>query len=169
MRHQRGRGDLGRRPVVRWLVALALAASCTGCAGKPASASAWQSTSDRALGALISSLGTARIVVVGESRDRMPHSYATRAVTDAITSGDKEISSFLVGQPPDSLHRAHQAVTSTLQDALALLVEVRVALASPGLTTTSAKDLVARIDAMRKRLDSVDSAVQEAPSTVGAR
>ncbi len=158
----------GLKHLGAWLVALVLVATCSGCAGQPASRTAWQTSSDRAIGAIISGLGTTRIVVVGERRDRLFHTYSTQAVTDAIDASGREISSYVVGQPPDDLHRANQAVTVALHEALALLVEVRVALASPGLTASSADGLVVRIDAMRKRLDTLDHAVMKAPSTVGS-
>jgi hypothetical protein len=151
-----------------WLVALAIVAACCGCTGRPASTSAWQSSADRAIGELISGLGTARIVVVQERRNRLPHTYSTQTVTDAIETGSRQISSYLVGQPPDALHAANQAVTVALNEAESLLVEVRVAIASPGLSRSSAADLVTRIDAMRDRLDGLDQAVMKSPRTVGS-
>jgi hypothetical protein len=163
--------DPGRRAAQRcapWLVALVLAAVCSACTGKPASTSAWQSSSDRVLGSLISSLGTARVVVEQERRDGLPHTYSTQTVTDAIETSSKEVSSYLVGQPPDALHEANRAVTLALHEAEALLVEVRVAIASPGLSASSADELVARIDAMRDRLDGLDKAVMTSPRTVSA-
>ena len=149
-----------------WLVVLALVATSSACTGSPASTSSWQSSSDRAIGELISGLGTARIVVVQERRDRLPHPYSTQTVTDVIETSSREISSYLVGQPPDDLHAANQAVTLALHEAESLLVEVRVAIASPGLNGSSADDLVARIDAMRDRLDRLDQAVMKSPRTV---
>jgi Fe-S cluster biogenesis protein NfuA len=151
-----------------WFVALVLVGACSGCTGSPASTSSWQSSSDRAIGELISGLGTARIVVEQERRNRLPHTYSTQAVTDAIETSSREISSYIVGQPPDALHRANQTVTLALHDAEALLVEVRVAVASPGLTPSSAHALLTRIDAMRDQLDSLDKAVMKAPGSVGS-
>jgi len=147
---------------------VALATTCSACTGSPASTSSWQSSSDRTIGTLISGLGTARIVVLQERRNRLPHTYSTQAVTDAIETSSREISSYVVGQPPDTLHAANQAVTVALHDAESLLVDVRVAIASPGLSGSSAKDLVAQIDAMRDRLDRLDKAVMESPGTVGS-
>jgi len=155
----------GRAP---WLVVLVVVAMCSACAGRPASTSAWQSSSDRTIGTLISGLGTARIVVLQERRNRLPHTYSTQAVTDAIETSSREVSTYVVGQPPDALHAANQAVTVALHDAESLLVDVRVAIASPGLSGSSAKDLVAQIDAMRDRLDRLDKAVMQSPGTVGS-
>jgi hypothetical protein len=163
--------DSGRRAAQRcapWLVALVLVVIGSGCTGRPTSTSAWQTSSDRAIGGLISGLGTARVVVEQERRDGLPHTYSTQAVTDSIKTSSKELSSYLVGQPPDALHEANRTVTLALQEAEALLVEVRVAIASPGLTGSSADALVARIDAMRDRLDGLDKAVMKSPRKVGA-
>jgi hypothetical protein len=138
------------------------------CTGSPSSTSAWQSSSDRALGTAISGLGTARVVVEAEARDDLPHTYAVMTATDAVDTSTKEVATYLVAQPPDRLHRAQHEVSRALQDAVALLAEVRVQLASPGLSRTSARHLVDAIDAMRERLDRLDRAVQEAPGSVGA-
>jgi hypothetical protein len=158
----------GRRrqlPAVGLVLLGLLAAACTG---HPASTSSWQSSTDRTLGSVISGLGTARVAVVGESEDRLFHSYAVVTVTDAIDTSTKEVSSYLVSQPPDDLHRAHAAVTRALQDGITLLVDVRVALASPGLTSDRAARLVDQIDAMHKRLDALDKTVTSSPGSVGA-
>lgn len=148
-----------------WSSAVALLA--VGCAGTPSSTSAWQGSSDRALGELISGLGTARLVVVAESRDRMPHTYSVTALTDAVDSGNREISGYVLGQPPDDLHLAQEAVTTALEDAADLLVEVRVEVSSPGVDHGAARRLVERIDAMRDRLDQLDTSVKRSPESVG--
>jgi hypothetical protein len=146
------------------LAAVALAGCTTG---KPASTSSWQGSSDRTLGQAISGLGTARLVVEQEAGNHLLHTYAVVTATDAIETTSKEISSYLVGQPPDNLHAANQVVTTALQDAASLLVEVRVALASPGLTHAAGRALVKKIDAMRDRLDKLDSGVTASPGSVG--
>jgi hypothetical protein len=159
--------DRGRRrglPAAGLTVLGLLASACTG---HPAGTSAWQSSTDRTLGSVISGLGTARVVVIEESQDDLPHAYAVVAVTDVIDTGSKEVSSFLVSQPPDRLHRAHAEVTRALQDGIALLVDVRVALASPGVSATDAARLVDEIDAMHARLDKLDDAVKRSPGSVG--
>jgi outer membrane PBP1 activator LpoA protein len=148
------------------LVPVLIACLATGCTGSPSSTSAWQSSSERALGAVISGLGTARLAVVQEDRGRLPHSYAVVAVTDAVDTSSKEVATYLVGQPPDRLHPANDVVTRALQTAVALLAEVRVAIASPGLDETAARHLVERIDTARKQLDHLDSTVKRAPGSV---
>ena len=140
----------------------------TACSGSPSSTSAWQTSSDRALGTLTSGLGTARVVLVEESEDDLQHSYAVVTVTDAIETSSKEVATYLVGQPPDRLHAANSEVTRALHAALALLVDVRVALASPGVTRSSARRLIDAIDAMRDQLDKLDSAVKTSPGSVGS-
>jgi hypothetical protein len=86
-----------------------------------------------------------------------------------IETTSKEISSYQVAQPPDALHRANAAVGAALDEATSLLVEVRVTLASPGLTAESASRLLKRIDALRDRLDKLDKAVEKSPQSVGSR
>jgi hypothetical protein len=151
------------------LVPVLITCLTTGCTGSPSSTSSWQSASDRALGAAISGLGTARLVVVQHGRGHLPHSYAVVAVTDAVDTASKEVASYVVGQPPDRLHAAGDVVTRALQDAIALLVEVRVALASPGVDPAAARRLVDRIDAARKELDRLDSTVKRSPGSVAPR
>ncbi len=141
-----------------------MAAACTG---HPTGTSAWQSSSDRTLGSVISGLGTARLVVHEQAQDDLQHTYAVVSITDAIDTSSKVIASYVVRQPPDDLHRAHGEVTRALQDGLALLVDVRVALASPGLTGSDASRLVKQLDAMRDRLDKLDSDVMTSPGSVG--
>jgi hypothetical protein len=151
------------------LLALLVAVAGSGCGiGRPSSTSAWQSASDRVLGTAISGLGTARIAVEQEQDNRVPQTYAVVAATDAIETTAKEISSYQVSQPPDALHRANTAVGDALDETTSLLVDVRVALASPGLTKTSADRLLARIDELRDRLDELDKAVESSPESVGA-
>jgi hypothetical protein len=147
---------------------LVVAPLLVACAGKPAGTSAWQGSTDRVLGAAIAGLGTARLVVETEVRGDLPHTYAVVTATDAIDTSTKEVATYLVGQPPDRLHRAHREVSRALQDAVALMVEVRVALASPGVSPATARRLVGAIDAMRHRLDDLDRAVRRAPASVGA-
>ena len=138
-----------------------------GCVGRPASTSAWQGSADRALGQAIAGLGTARVAVKLETADRAPHTYTVVAVTDAIETSSKEASGFQTSQPPDALHRANQAVNQALDDAVSLLVETRIALASPGIDAAAGERLVQRIDGLRKKLDDLDRAVQRSPGSVG--
>jgi hypothetical protein len=163
----RSRGSTYAGPLVALLAGVVLLSGCT--TGRPSSTSAWQSASDRVLGTAISGLGTARIAVEQERQDRVFHTYAVVAATDAIETTSKEISSYQVAQPPDALHRANAAVGAALDEATSLLVEVRVTLASPGLTAESASRLLKRIDALRDRLDKLDKAVEKSPQSVGSR
>jgi hypothetical protein len=161
--------SLSRAPVVLIaLLGVALLGFATGCTGSPASTSAWQGTSDRTIGTLIAALGTARIVVREVAQDDVQQSYAVVTVTDVIETSSKELSGYQVGQPPDRLHRAHDEVVRTLQGALALLVEVRVEIGSPGLTADAARRLLHEIDVARDRLDDLDRAVMSSPAAVGA-
>lgn len=166
----RSRARSGARVVLALLLVVLAGALLSGCmTGRPSSTSAWQSASDRALGEAISGLGTARVVVEQEQRNRVPHTYAVVTVTDAIETSGREISSYQLQQPPDALHRANAAVGDALDEASSLLVEVRVMLASPGLTTVSAPRLLAEIDKVRDELDQLDSAVMDSPESVGAK
>ena len=145
------------------------AALLCGCGtGAPASTSAWQSSSERVLGAAISGLGTARIAVQQDVRGHVPHTYAVVAATDAIDTSAKEVSGYLTDQPPDGLHRANRAVAQALQAALTLLADVRVELASPGLQRSAADRLVSKIDAMTKRLDRLQTTATSSPDSLGA-
>jgi hypothetical protein len=103
-----------------------------------------------------------------ESGDLGPHTYTVVTVTDAIETSGKEVSSFQVSQPPDTLHVANEAVNRGLDDAVSLLVEIRVALASPGVDRAEAQRLVDRLDALRTKLDDLDSRVQKSPGSVGS-
>jgi hypothetical protein len=118
---------------------------------------------------VIAGLGTARIAVREDSQDDLPHAYAVVTVTDAIDTSTKEVASYLVSQPPDRLHAAHHEVTAALQAGVALLDDVRVSLASPGLNGAAAQELLDAIDAMRDRLDKLDSAVEKSPASVGTQ
>ena len=163
-------GPTCARVVVATVLVASGAAALTGCTtGQPSSTSAWQSASDRALGEVISGLGTARIVIEQEQRNRLPHAYAVETVTDTIDSSGLEISSYQVAQPPAGLHRANAVVGDALDEATSLLVEIRVAIASPGLTAVSADRFLDRIDILRDDLVQLDKAVMEEPGSVGAR
>lgn len=147
--------------------AVAVVALLAGCTGQPSSTSSWQGAADRALGQAIAALGSARVALRIETGDRAPHSYTVVTVTDAIETSSKEVSSFQTSQPPDALHRANDAVNQALDDAVSLLVRVRVELASPGIDAAAGRQLVAQVDALRKRLDDLDSTVKKSPSSVG--
>ena len=166
----RSRARSGARVVLALVLVVLAGALLSGCmTGRPSSTSAWQSASDRALGEAISGLGTARVVVEQEQRNRVPHTYAVVTVTDAIETSGREISSYQLQQPPDALHRANAAVGDALDEASSLLVKIRVMLASPGLTTVSARRLLAEIDKLRDELDQLDSAMMDSPESVGAK
>ena len=138
-----------------------------GCVGQPAGTSAWQGAADRALGQAIAGLGTARVAVKLETDDRAPHTYTVVTITDAIETSSKEASGFQTSQPPDALHRANEVVNQALDDAVSLLVETRIALASPGIDAAAGRTLLQRIDDLRKKLEDLDSAVQKSPGSVG--
>jgi hypothetical protein len=157
-----------RKPQVLAVCAGLASALLTGCTGTPASVSSWQSSSDRAIGEALSGLGTSRLAIDLDTDDRAPHSYVVVTVTDAIESASKEVSSFQVAQPPDSLHRANKVVGEALDDAVSLMVDVRVAIASPGLDPATARVLLHRIDTLRKKLDRLDSAVKSSPGSVAS-
>lgn len=143
-------------------------AALAGCgAGSPSSTSSWQGAADRALGQALSGLGTARLAVRVESENREPHAAVVVTATDAIETTGKEVSGFQVEQPPDALHRANKVVGDTLDEAVSLLVDVRIALASPGIDWTSARQLTDRIDALRKKIDDLDTQVKSSPESVG--
>ncbi|RNM11122.1 hypothetical protein [Nocardioides pocheonensis] len=148
------------------IVAAGLAAGCG--TGAPASTSAWQGSADRTLGQALSGLGTARVALRLEAQDRAPHDFTVVTVTDAIDTTGKEVSGFQVAQPPDGLHRANAAVNQALDDAMSLLVDVRIALASPGVDGAGAGQLIDRVDALRKKLDDLDQQVQSSPASVGS-
>ena len=112
-----GGRSAGLRRAAAGVVLAGVAGLAAGCGtGAPSSTSAWQGSTDRTLGAAISGLGVARVVVEREARDDLPHAYAVVSVTDAIETSSKEIGSYVVAQPPDRLHRANQAVVVALQD-----------------------------------------------------
>jgi hypothetical protein len=157
----------GQKLALRAGVLLTTILLAAGCTGRPASTSSWQGAADRALGAAISGLGTARVALEVESGDRGPHTFTVVTVTDAIETSSKEASSFQVSQPPDALHAANEAVNQGLDDAVSLLVEVRVALASPGVDSAAAQRLVDRVDALRKKLDDLHRTVQRSPGSLG--
>ena len=158
-RGRKGGLHVGCLAAAVWLLA--------GCVGQPASTSAWQGSADRALGQAIAALGTARVAVELETLDRAPHTYTVVTITDAIETSSKEASGFQTSQPPDALHRANEAVNQALGDAVSLLVETRVALASPGIDAAAGRSLLQRIDDLRKKLEDLDSAVQKSPGSVG--
>lgn len=159
----------GRRGIGTLAAALLPLLVLSGCTGRPSSTSAWQGSSDRVIGTAISGLGTARIVVVQDQSGHLPHSYTVVAATDAIDTTAQELSGYVTGQPPDALHAAQYTVTDALQQTIALLGEVRVELASPGVDRRSSARLLARIDALRRKLDDLQSGVTSSPPTVSAR
>jgi hypothetical protein len=160
----------GGRKASVWVACVVLVAGLVAACGTgaPASTSAWQSSADRALGQALSGLGTARVALRLEAADRAPHAYTVVTVTDAIDTTGKEVSGFQVAQPPDGLHAANKVVGQALDDAVSLLVDVRIALASPGVDAAGAQELIDRLDALRKKLDDLDSTVKSSPASVGS-
>lgn len=160
----------GGKWCVRATCLIAAAGLAAGCGtGAPASTSAWQGAADRALGQALSGLGTARVALRLEAEDRAPHDYNVVTATDAIDTTGQEVSGFQDAQPPDGLHRANKVVGQALDDAVSLLVDVRIALASPGVDAAAAGKLIDQVDALRKKLDDLDTKVKSSPQSVGSQ
>lgn len=157
----------GRERALQFACLALCAGLAAGCGtGAPASASSWQSSADRALGQALAGLGTARLALELESRDRAPHAYTVVTATDAVDTTSQAASGFQVAQPPDRLHRANKVVNDALAEAVSLLVEVRVTVASPGIDRAEAGRLMDRIDALRTKVDDLDSQVKSSPGSV---
>lgn len=135
------------------LLVVALCGACTTRAGAPTGESAWREQADKTLGAALTGLGTARVVLENAPRGRLPHPYAVVTLHDAITGLEKESGSFLTGQPPDDLHADNQRVVDALGRARTLLVRVSTALASPGLDEQGAAPL---LTAVKDEYDAVE-------------
>jgi hypothetical protein len=160
---------LRRRRVLR-VSLLLLVLVVAGCGvGRPASTTAWQSSTHRTLGTVISGLGTAKIALREAVQGDLEHTYAVVAATDAIDTSTKEVATYAASQPPDRLHAAHHDVVAALDDGIALIVDVRVSLASPGVSHSRATQLLDAIDAMNDRLDKLDKAVEKSPASVVAQ
>lgn len=104
-------------------VAAALAASLllTGCAvrsGTPEGESSWHRKADQALGAAVSSLGSAALVLENQANGHLTRSYAVVAVRDAERILNDETATFASVQPPaaeaDAQRRAVQALGTAL-------------------------------------------------------
>lgn len=128
------------------VVAGLLALSVSACTASPADHQAWQESADHAVGAAITGVGTAQVVIDAAAQDHLTHPYGVIALTDALDTADGEVATFAAAQPPDDLQTDHTRILTALHEALTLLAEVRYAYASPGLTADQDRELGDRID-----------------------
>ncbi|MBO9524214.1 MAG: hypothetical protein J7518_21965 [Nocardioidaceae bacterium] len=137
----------GALVAVLLVVLLVLLCACTTRAGSPAGESAWREQADKVLGAAMSSLGTARVVL--ENDTDLPHPYAVVTLQDAITSLHRESGSFLTSRPPDDRHTDNDRVVAALGEATTLLTRVSTAVAANAGTA-------ALRESVRKAYDDLD-------------
>lgn len=146
-----------RAGVLVAVVLLVLVSACTTRVGAPTGEMKWREDADKVLGAAMSSLGTARVVL--ENRADLPHPYAVVTLHDTVAGLQKESGSFLSSQPPDDLHAENQAVVAALGEATTVLTQVSTALASPGIDDTSAKPLLRGVKEAYDALDELRTKV----------
>ncbi len=103
------------------LTVLSVVGGCSFRSGAEASSSAWRSSTDKALGAALSSLGTARLLLDGERADRLPHPYVVVAIRDTVEVLGKQTSSYRISQPPAGRARDQRTVVALLDDSATLL------------------------------------------------
>lgn len=135
-----------------------LASACTGSPQEP---SAWEESADLAVGAAITGVGTAQVVIDAEAQGSLTHAYGVGALTDALEAAGGEVATFAASQPPDELHADHAEVLAVLHDALTLLAEVRVAYAAPSLSADEERKLRERIGEELDALDELSASLAE--------
>lgn len=121
-----------RRAAIGLVSVLLVLTGCGALIGSPVRESAWPGHTDRALGAALSALGTADIVLRAERRDRLPGPYVRVTLRAAQRTLDQETSSYRDTQPPAGRADEHAAVVARLDAAATVLGRVTVAASDPG-------------------------------------
>jgi hypothetical protein len=103
------------------LVLLLVLTGCAFRAGTPASESTWASDTDKALGAALSSLGTAELVLENQVRGHLPDKYVAVALRDTVTTLQTATSSYLLAQPPSSRESANTRAIAAIQATVVVL------------------------------------------------
>ena len=112
------------------VAALAAALALTGCgfrSGASESESGWHTKADRALGAAVSSIGTAELLLKSTDHGRLTHTYVVVAIRDTVTVLEKENQAFLSVQPPADLRKQNDTAVRALVGAVQLLNRAVVA------------------------------------------
>ncbi len=139
------------RRVAIGLLAVLLLTGCGALVGSPVRESSWPGVTDRALGAALSALGTADVVLRAQRRDHLPRPYAMVTLRDAQTALDQEAASYRSTQPPPDRAEEHAAVVARLDAVTTVLSRVTVE-ASAGERTGPALADVRRETAQVERL-----------------
>jgi hypothetical protein len=139
------------RALVALLAALLAVLALGGCStlvGAPASSSSWRSSTDKALGAAVSALGTARTVLENQQRGRLLQPYVDVAMRDLQRTLTTETSSYTSSQPPPARTRDQATAVAAIASTGTLLAEASEA--------ASGSDSAARVHV----LDEVRSAYE---------
>lgn len=112
----------------RWPSALAvvviLLAGCQVQVAATPDEATWHEDTDRALGAAVSALGTARTVLEQQQLDRLPQPFIDVAVRDLSRTLDTETASYRTTQPPPPRTEDNATVIAALDEAETILNSV---------------------------------------------
>ena len=144
---------------MRTVAGIVLALLLSGCAvlaGAPASESSWKSDTDKALGAALSSLGTARLVLDNQADGQLPDRYAAVSLRDALRVLQTETSGYLAAQPPASKTSDNAAAVAAIQHSMTVLNQAAVAGSSTAEERRSASEALddeyKQIERLQKKL-----------------
>lgn len=134
-----------------------LLSGCTWRIGSPSSHEAWSSGADIALGAALSSLGTAELVLEQQDQGHLPNRYVKVALRDTMRTLDVEAARFRAAQPPDDMLEANGDVTAALEMSVVALNQAATAGSSADVAgRRAARRVVAaayrHVDALQRRL-----------------
>ncbi len=127
----------------RAAAAAALVLAVTGCSvrvGTPDSTASWYQETDTTLGAAVSGLGTAGLVLKNQDAGRLTRSYVVVAMRDTVEALNKETATYLAVQPPASVAEQHRRAVAALTESLAVLTTAS--------TAASGSDRAARVRAL---------------------
>jgi hypothetical protein len=157
---RRGEGMTGfRGRAVAFAAALLLAV--TGCAPGTPDEDSWRYDARRAVGDVVSSVQTARLVLTQSQEGRVHHAYLQSVLVDAERLAGMAAQTLSAVQPPDVERRRSSDVDDQLEQATGLLTDARIAAVAH--RTGEYADLVTRLEREAQDLLGLEAALEHGP------
>jgi hypothetical protein len=133
----------------------------TGCAPGTPDEDSWRYDATRAVGDVVSSVQTARLVLTQSQEDRVYHAYLQSVLVDAERTGGLAAETLSSVQPPDVEHERSSEVNDELEKANGLLTDARIAAVAHQAGEYA--DLVTELEQTAEDLLDLESALEHPP------
>jgi hypothetical protein len=133
----------------------------TGCAPGTPDEDSWRYDARRAVGDVVSSVQTARLVLTQSQEGRVHHAYLQNVLVDSERTGGLAAETLSSVQPPDVERQRSSDVNDQLEMATGLLTDARIAAVAHD--TGEYAGLVTELEQTAKDLLDLESALEHPP------